>query len=378
MTDALQLLRPIFKYVLLALLLHFLLWKGKNAVDSIVRTAFYPICSFPGASYLSLPFCPSQQAWTPGRERFDGMVEAQTRFEEIVEYSRQVADLRQQVRTQELAMRDLRSVVGFSNLASKQEMGNILNYFIATSKASATDLGKWDSKLNFALDRIIVLNEHTLRTMESPGFRDDGLDWPQRFFFSLGLATRPKTREDELHDTYNRQASGLEDEVKELLRRADYILKDLDGMEMQYNRFVDLVAGEEISTKEQRDQVFGRLYSKLGGNRKEKSRIDKNLQILDGINNDRHRTYTLLSNVLARLRDILSYLENLREELGRPQEDGFREIPLEMHLGSIRKSVERLDNLREQKKQDDRQVHSRLFPQDEDATITRTVQEIGA
>ncbi|KAF2808259.1 uncharacterized protein BDZ99DRAFT_362869, partial [Mytilinidion resinicola] len=313
-----------------------------------IRVALSPICNFPGASYLNLPFCPSLP--TPGHERFDALVEAQTRFEDVAKYSIQAAGLRQDMKTKEMAMRDLRSVIDFSNIASKQELGQILKQFIDGSKQSGNDISSWHARLDYALDRIIALNQHTLAVADVAHLGDDSMDLTKRIFVRFGLAARHKTRKDELADTYMMQASGMEEEIKRLIYKADSILQDLDRLEMLLDDMQSISIKEEVAVQGQRSELLGQLYTRLGGNRRERTRIESNLRTLNDVQTARHIAYTVLSGALIKLRDIANYLENLREEMGRPQEDGFREVPIEVHLASIRASVERLEDVRENSK----------------------------
>jgi len=44
-----------------------------------------------------------------------------------------------------------------------------------------------------------------------------------------------------------------------------------------------------------------------------------------------------------------SYLHNLKAEMGRPSEDGFKDLPLEVHLLSMKKSCDRLGDLKKKR-----------------------------
>lgn len=107
------------------LLFTMMIWVG-NLVASTVQATISPICQLPGASLLNLPFCSLDQASSKRAPRsaaeFEQLIVMQGKFEEVLEQSVGGVTLSFDMKWSESSMRDLRTLVKFSQLPSRYEL----------------------------------------------------------------------------------------------------------------------------------------------------------------------------------------------------------------------------------------------------------------
>jgi len=120
---AFRILKTPLSYVLAIYLLFGLGVVLRTLVTNSVYASLSPVCRIPGASLLNLPFCPAYRAdpshGSPQSVEFDGLMEVQAKFEEVLEESAGNTALPMDMKRGEASIRDLRQLVRYSQLHSK-------------------------------------------------------------------------------------------------------------------------------------------------------------------------------------------------------------------------------------------------------------------
>lgn len=120
---ALRVLKTPITYILALWLLFGAAVLVRNLITNSVYASLSPICRVPGASLLSLPFCPVHQVdksyGAPPPVEFDQLMTVQSKFEEVLEESAGGVSLPMDMKRGEASIRDLRQLVRYSQLKSK-------------------------------------------------------------------------------------------------------------------------------------------------------------------------------------------------------------------------------------------------------------------
>jgi hypothetical protein len=120
---ALKVLKTPLSYFLAIWLLFGLLVMVRNLVTTSIYASMSPICRFPGASLLNLPFCLVSNAdnrhGPPPSVEFDQLMAVQSKFEEVLEESAGSVSLPLDMKRGEASIRDLRQLVRYSQLHAK-------------------------------------------------------------------------------------------------------------------------------------------------------------------------------------------------------------------------------------------------------------------
>ena len=160
MGGALNALKAPISYLIAAWLLIGLLVFLRNLLFSSVFSALSPLCRIPGASLLSLPMCRSQVSIQysgnePPPVEFDELMNIQNKFDAVLQESAGGVSLPLDMKRGETSIRDLRQVVRFSQLHSKNELVLEFDGFIETARIASYDLQKFNSHVGRGVDNIM-------------------------------------------------------------------------------------------------------------------------------------------------------------------------------------------------------------------------------
>ncbi len=169
--NTLRTLKTPISYILAAyLLLRFVVFL-RGLLFSSVYSALSPICQLPGSSYLNLPMCHSTIGITYKDDgaplvEFDQLMTVQSKFEEVLEESAGGVSLPLDMKRGETSIRDLRQVVRFSHLHSKNELVLEFDGFIETARIASYDLQKFNSHVGRAVDTILSTARWTQHVLD--------------------------------------------------------------------------------------------------------------------------------------------------------------------------------------------------------------------
>ena len=179
-------------------------------------------------------------------------------------------------------------------------------------------------------------NEHTLQTIEASKI-------PPTLtarMMSFALSTPNPTRETVLGtflvsmDNIARQIVRLRDEAETSLGHLLWLEEHLVALyEVTHRDNEELTAAQE--------DVLAELWTWLGGNKHKLRKIDDNLNLLKNVERYRQKALAHVVATLHALQALDADMEELRTRVAAPEIVGD-EIPVEVHIKSIKAGVERL------------------------------------
>lgn len=316
----------------------------KNSFEATLA----PLCSLPFSGYL-LPFCDKMP--NNHQANFEELVNIQSSFEDVLEANKDSYALPANMKKSQVAMRDLRIQVRFSNLPSRAELENEFDSFIETAREASDDLAKYNARIGYVTDQVISTNKWTLTvlngivaTEEGKGVLSEAVKHMNIFSVFRGP---PETLEQRIFVQYLNHVSKLKDDVSSLIAFSESLIALLNNLDTRLDIIADIAMRDDNTVNRDREELLADLWSKLGGNRSSKAANMKSLQLLRDVLRYRANAVQLVSATLLKLREISTGLENLRDGIAAPEVVGFREdYPLQWHIDVVSRSVARLRDAR--------------------------------
>jgi len=151
--------------------------------------------------------------------------------------------------------------------------------------------------------------------------------------------------------TFNLAAQEMQAQLGRLIVEAEADLILLDRLEVMLDTIHSIVTKDDADIQVKRDEVLADLWTKLGGNRAKLSVFAAHRTLLGNVSRFRKTALMRVSATMLQLRQLSTDLDELRDRVTAPsimgeQADGEGGIPIEVHIESIRKGVERLGEYR--------------------------------
>lgn len=348
---ALHALKTPISYMIAGWLMVGLLIFLRNLFFSSVYSALSPVCRLPGASFLNLPMCQSPLSIQYSGEQkpsveFDQLVSVQNKFEAVLQESAGGTSLPLDMKRGETSIRDLRQVVRFSQLHSKNELVLEFDGFIETARIASYDLQKFNSHVGRGVDNILATARWTKRVLDGIAERDGSRGAIAYFFNDKLLAPFQPIRftEDALLDQYIQHTRIVEEEINRLVMEAQALLLVLQNLEDRLDVIHGIAVRDNLHAQGGRAEVLSQLWTTLGGNRSKLGKFDSQLRLLSQVNTYRQSAIAHVSGTLVRLQGMGAELEELRERVGGVELLGGKgSVPLSLHIQNIEMGVERLE-----------------------------------
>lgn len=346
---SLQYLKPLLGWLLLLYVLLAAMVFGSGFLTNSISNALSPVCRLPFTS--SLPFCPiAGQSEPKGLAEYDKLVLAQDAFQDVLANTAVGVNLPLDMKRCESGIRDLKQLVAYSSLPSRNELVFEFGGFIDTARQAANDLSKFNSRIGRAVDKILSTNKWTLNVIEGVAVEESSRGaisgWMSRNlnifapFQPVGLAS------DVLLDQYLRHTGAIEEQIKNLMDEA-FILRDvLENLDGRLEVIADIAHRDGVKTESHQDELFGQLWTKLGGNRASTNKIQQQLELLNSVAHNRRAAWGHVTSTILKLQEISHSLDDLRERLAVPAVVGSEKVPLAVHIESINMGIERLESQR--------------------------------
>ena len=323
----------------------------RNLLFSSLSMALSPLCRIPGTSLLNLSICQTPfSAKTAGEAppvQFDQLMTVQNKFEEVLQESAGGVSLPLDMKRGEISIRDLRQVVRFSQLHSKNELVLEFDGFIETARIASYDLQKFNSHVGRGVDNILATARWTKRVLDGIMERDASQGALSSFFNDKLLAPfQPiKFTEDALLDQYIQHTRVVEDEINRLVVEAQALLLVLQNLEDRLDVIHGIAIRDDLHAQGGKNEVLSQLWTMLGGNRNKLGKFDSQLRLLGQVNTYRQNAIAHVSGTLIRLQSMGAELEELRESVGSVELLGGKgSVPLGLHIENIEIGVERLES----------------------------------
>lgn len=349
--SALKTLKKPISWVLAAYLFLGLFTLLQNMLTRSVYSALSPICRIPGSSFFNLPMCQSKFEGptldgVSAPVEFDELMTVQSHFEEIMEQSASGVSLPLDMKRSETSIRDLRQVVRFSQLHSRNEMVLEFDGFIETARIASYDLQKFNSHIGRGVDIVLSTARWTERVLDDMALKQSTRGLIPGFISDKLLAPFQPLRftESRLLDQYIKHTRVISEEIEQLLVEAQALLMVLQNLEDRLDVIHGIAMRDNIHAQGSKDEVLSQLWTILGGNRGALGKYNNQLRLLREVGSQRKVAWAHVSGTILKLQAMGAELEELRERVGSAEL--LREkadIPLAVHLESIRLGVERLE-----------------------------------
>lgn len=367
--DIMGMALKMLKYPLAIGLALYMLFGGLIILQTMITQSFYasisPLCRIPGVGLLDLPFCPKFGETPAPAEavEFDDLMVVQSSFEKVLERSAEGVSLPMEMKRSEMSVRDLKTVVRYSDLPHREELVLEFEQYIDTAKQTSSDLQKFNTHVGSAVDSVISINRWTSRYLDSlsaPESTSTGLEeystagrlasW---LFYPFQPAVMPIFDERALLDKYIEHTSMVSDRIAMLILEAQAVLRLLTKAEDNLSLIHEIVTRSHKDVKSTRDNVFWDLWKLTGGNFRRYNNLSSQLDLLKTVNAQRSEAVAQVSSLVYELERIQAGLGDLRDRVAEPSlvhdtvgGPGAAAIPLSVHIETIDRGVERLEDAR--------------------------------
>jgi hypothetical protein len=323
----------------------------QNLLTNSVYSALSPICRLPGSSFLHLPMC---QLSTPKLTRedtaraieFDQLMTVQSRFEDVLEQSAAGVSLPLDMKRSETSIRDLRQVVRFSQLTSRNELVLEFDDFIETARVASYDLQKFNSHVGRGVDNVLATARWTQRVLDDMALKQSSRGIIPSFINDKILAPFQPLQftEGKLLNQYIQHTRIVSEEIEALVVEAQALLGVLQSLEDRLEVIHGIAYRDNMHAQLSKDEILSQLWTLLGGNRAALGKYNKQLGLLRQVGEYRKIAWAHVSGTILKLQAMGAELEELRERIGSAELLRHRvDIPLAVHLESIQLGVERLE-----------------------------------
>lgn len=233
---------------------------------------------------------------------------------------------------------------------------------MAAAKSTSRQLSRFSSRVGGVVDNLLAMDEYAIRALENVqaaqlagaapgGFLSAALA-PFRGAGGRGVAAA----EREVLVTFVQASSVMDTSIQRLIGEAELALRELDDLEAKLHVISEIVQRESGELHERTQEVLAQVWTILGGNRAKLANFEGHKFLLSNISVYRKRALALISRSLVQLQTMQSDLEDLRDRVAEPglldsagagaeldADAAVERIPLEVHIQSIRRGVDRLN-----------------------------------
>ncbi|KAK5454437.1 hypothetical protein LTS15_006437 [Exophiala xenobiotica] len=357
--QTLKTLKKPISWLLAAYLFAGILMLVQNLLTSSIYTALSPICRIPGISLLHLPIChyassnadtPTLSSGTSAPVEFDALMQTQSHFEDILSESATGVTLPLDMKRSETSIRDLRQIVRFSQLSSRNELVLEFDGFVETARIASYDLQKFNSHVGRGVDIVLSTARWTQRVLDDMAIKHSSRGIIPGFIQDRILApfTPVQFTESRLLDQYIQHTRIVSEEIERLIDEAQALLLVLQNLEDRLDVIHAIAMHDNIAAQAGKDEILSHLWTLLGGNRAKLGKFNNQLTLLRQVGLYRKVAWAHVSATILKLQAMGAELEELRARVGSAEVlRDHKEIPLSVHVESIRLGVERLEEGRE-------------------------------
>lgn len=202
---------------------------------------------------------------------------------------------------------------------------------------------------------ILAVNDYALRSIEAATPAPSLLShlWP----FSLARRTASHAA---LTETFDQAMAASSANMARLILDFTANARALDALEARLQTIHELAAREDASLGAAKSELLAALWTRLGGNRRKLHGVDAYLMLLGNVGSYRTRAFAHVVAALQTLQAMSADMEDLRERVAAPELVGG-DIPLEVHVRSIRSGLVRLNEGRLRAKEREEEAVNRIL-----------------
>ncbi|KAK5637173.1 hypothetical protein RRF57_012885 [Xylaria bambusicola] len=327
----------------------------RNVVTNSVTASLQPICRIPGVSFLDIPFCTNGPS-APGSKddaqpvAFDELMNVQSQFEKILEDSAQGVSLPMDMKRAEASVRDLRTLVKYSDLPSREELVYEFDGYIDSVRSIVNDLQSFNTHVGGAVDSVISINRWTSRYIDSIAVNREAQSQliPWNIIEWLFAPFQPPVfHERMILEKYIEHTSFVSDKIQGLILEAQATLRLLSKADDHLQRIDEFIVRNGNAVKEKRSEALWDLWTFIGANNRQLNKLSAQLSLLKQVDAQRTTAVKQLMGLVHDLGDIQTKLSDLRDRVAAPELlADTTSIPLSVHIETIDAGVQRLEAAR--------------------------------
>ena len=348
---------------------------SSNMLTESLAVSLTPLCRVPGLSLIPIPFCPKPDAVTslettvdPSKEDkggsgigavvdFTSLMNTQGRLKGVLEQSLETAFLPHELSRSRDKLDDLRTMILESQGYNYNAMSYLIRDYVKLSRTAGWDIEKLNTQIgttvssiiqsNRWVTRIIASHDPTIATPEKDALSEPTLFgaisswWPFHPFTPVY-----KTKYEAVIEQYTHLAGKTIAQIKPLILLAQSIQTDLEGGSIILHNLHKQTITSATQTTEDWDSIATKWWSKLGGNKAQLRQVERQLALIQSVQDQRSRAVDILSALneeLFRIERSLKELEKQMHSVALDGEDALGGVPLSVHIGVIEDGVERLE-----------------------------------
>ncbi|KAF2707240.1 hypothetical protein K504DRAFT_436630 [Pleomassaria siparia CBS 279.74] len=311
-------------------------------LQTALQTALTPICNIPGSAYI-FDVCayPTKSSSVPFPD-FEGVFKVQDNFQSIIDASKDASTLPVDMKRSEGMIRDLRSVIKYSAVPSRNELEVEITSFIETVDEAVKQLTRYNSKTIHTMDRLASISSWTQKVVQGISDKEESRGIIPRL---IGSA-KPATLQQQVYDQFLYHVGTSKEAIESLISISEGLLALLANLDGRLSLIGDIANRDGTLVNKDRDALLSQLWTRLGGNSGQRKDLDRSLGLLNNVLTYRRDAGAHVSATLLKLHEMEAGLENLREDVAAPEALGWRDdVPLEFHLDSINRGVDRMKKI---------------------------------
>lgn len=308
-------------------------------LDSIVVSP----CSIPIVSNF-VPNCPSKADHESKPGAYEHMTSLQSSWDRMLDIVQQSAPIPMQMSASQAAIIDTRNMLKHqSQLPSKAQLLMEIQTYIDLSKQATYEFTDFASHVGRTVDKVISMNRLTLTSLDMFKNRIEGSGVIGRALDVIVPGGYLKIRESDVLDTYLRHASEIEYRTDALITEGEQVAMRFQEMENTLEEIQDTANRDLAGFVERKEELFGSIWTKLGGNAKDKKFVEKNIDIADRLSNKSQEAAVFVHQWLLELRTVKNDIIDLRARINEPRSRASMDIlEIEEHIRYVEDGLNRL------------------------------------
>lgn len=345
--------------VLVAYLFHINGISIQDARDKVQSFSFTSLQDIPSVSNFQIPFFEAETSQRAAASSIDftSLMEVQSGFESVLDKSAYGLSMPLELKSSEMATRNLRSLLKETEIAAREDFILELNGYIEKVGRAGADLQTFYIHIGSTVDSIININRWTLRHINSLSMEPEAPSLPPAIAWAIRPLSLFRTSEQAgndraLLDKYSEHVTLVQERLGKLLDEGKALLLLLHQSQTQLgviNEQAEQLPGARTAKPE---SLLSSIWAYIGSFMEEPRNFDEQIVLLKKVDAQYSNTISHLLSLIEELKDIQLYLGDLLNR-NEDSSDVWGEgsgAPVQTTLSEqyeiIRNAVERLEQAR--------------------------------
>ncbi|EHK25179.1 uncharacterized protein TRIVIDRAFT_32745 [Trichoderma virens Gv29-8] len=359
-------LLQIFRYtiipvaiVLVAYLFHINGVSVQDARDKVQSFSFTSLQDITGVSNFQIPFFEAETSHRAAASSIDftSLMEVQSGFESVLDKSAYGLTMPLELKSSEMATRNLRALLKETEIAAREDFILELNGYIEKAGRAGSDLQTFYIHIGSTVDSIININRWTLRHINSLSMEPETPSLPPVIAWairplSLFRSSEQAGNDQALLDKYSEHITLVQDRLGKLLDEGKALLLLLHQSQSQLGVINEQAKQLPGAGSAKPDSLLSTIWAYIGSFMEEPRNFDEQIVLLKKVDAQYANTISHLVSLIEELKDIQLYLGDLlkrNDDSSDIWEEGpgaLGQTTLSEQYDIIKNAVERLEQAR--------------------------------